>query len=161
VVCPKFSVLPRSCSGLLHSSCRGAVSGVIFGCTLGLVNLLFINTRKTASESREWQDAVSSSGESAYIVDASNNKRADATTITIRGPDADGLLASMTTALTQKGCSLLEVHATSISQDVIEDVFVVQQGYEKRPFTDEELGDIVRTLHQATNSSMSLDVIQP
>jgi len=129
----------------------------MFGCTLGLVNLLFIDTSR--KEHLKLKNAILTYEESPYKVDASNEKRADATTITIRGPDADGLLASMTTALAMMGCSLLEVHATTIAQGAIEDVFVVQRGYEKKAFSDEELGDIVRTLHEATMRARLLDVL--
>ena len=116
------------------------------------MNLLFIDTGRT--EQLKMHNAISTNEESPYKVDASNEKRPGATTITIRGPDADGLLASVTTALAKRGCSLLEVHASSISQGVIEDTFVVQHGQEKKPIVDEELGDFVRAIHGATKKAI-------
>ena len=46
-----------------------------------------------------------------YYVEVSNAERPDATRITVRGPDVDGILASMTVALAQEGASLKELHA--------------------------------------------------
>ena len=53
----------------------------------------------------------SSSLSKYYCVEVSNADRPDATRITVRGPDVDGILASMTVALAQQGCSLKELHA--------------------------------------------------
>lgn len=87
----------------------GQLCGIIFGCLLGLGNLLLIDTERSSTLKLQ---ALSEEQEFAFEVEASNALREDATVLTVRGPDIDGLLASMTAALTAKGCSLIELHAT-------------------------------------------------
>lgn len=95
-----------------------------------------------------------------------------ATTITVRGPDIDGIMASMTVALATHGCSLMELHAamaadsahahvpqsssessssesSSNSTPMIEDVFLVVDRRTGKPFDDDLLQDLGQSLLKA------------
>ena len=99
-----------------------------------------------------------------YHIEASNAERPDATKLTVRGPDVDGILASMTVALAVKGCSLVELHAAmamDCSHDhvvedkhLIKDVFFVVNRQTGQPFPDEELRDLAESLLEAAKSPM-------
>jgi hypothetical protein len=105
-----------------------------------------------------------------YRVEVSNAARPDATKITVRGPDVDGILASMTVALAQEGCSLKELHAgyanANLSETLsyehrneegseIEDIFFVAQHTTGKPFPDEALPDLGKTLLKALRKPMA------
>mmetsp|Transcript_5469 Transcript_5469/g.17625 ORF Transcript_5469/g.17625 Transcript_5469/m.17625 type:complete len:204 (-) Transcript_5469:169-780(-) len=104
----------------------GSLVGVVSGCCLGLVNLLLIDTERSSTLKSGALDG--SFDEFGFEVHADNTARPDATTLTVRGPDIDGVLASMTAALASAGCRVVEMHARSSSLDErrVEDTFVVQ-----------------------------------
>jgi hypothetical protein len=99
-----------------------------------------------------------------YHIEASNAERPDATKLTVRGPDVDGILASMTVALAVKGCSLVELHAAMAmdcshdhvveDQHLIKDVFFVVNRQTGKPFEDEELQGLAESLLEAAKSPM-------
>ncbi|CAB9509832.1 Transmembrane protein 65 [Seminavis robusta] len=132
----------------------GQLLGVILGCTLGLGNLLFMDTDRSSTLKliQAAHTSPHSHGEFAFSVEASNAVRNDATLLTVRGPDIDGLLASMTATLTAQGCSLVELHAgrRRDSSEEIEDVFVVIQQETQQPVPDDELDDLAGALLEAT-----------
>lgn len=103
-----FTAGQRSLEVVKRVGLTGQLVGIVFGCCLGLVNLLWIDTDRSTTLKLQ---ALSDEQEFAFEVEASNALREDATVLTVRGPDVDGLLASMTAALTAKGCSLVELHA--------------------------------------------------
>jgi Transmembrane protein 65 len=135
----------------------GQLVGVILGCSLGLLNLLFMDTER--SSTLKLHAASGAMGEEfAFSVEASNATREDATVLTVRGPDVDGLLASMTAALTARGCSLVELHAGKARDNdnkmdgssEIEDVFVVVDQQTHQPINDDDLDDLASALLEAT-----------
>jgi hypothetical protein len=101
----------------------GALLGVIFGCMIGLLNLLIIDTDRSSTLKLR---AFNEEQEFEFLVEASNAIRNDATALTVTGPDVDGILASMTAALALRGCSLVELHAKRkvVSDLIIADVEV-------------------------------------
>jgi hypothetical protein len=127
----------------------GNFLGVVVGATLGLVNLFWIDTGRAADLKLE---AMTEEKQFAFTVEASNSKRPDATVFTVRGPDADGLLASMSSALTVGGITVHELHANSSDDDMIEDVFVVRR--HKQKLEDEELDGIARLLLAASRDPL-------
>ena len=127
----------------------GNFLGVVVGAALGLVNLLWIDTGRAADLKL---DAVTEGNHFAFTVEASNSKRADATVFTVRGPDADGLLASMSSALTEGGLTLHELIANSSDDNMIEDVFVVRR--HKQKLDDGELDGIARMLLAASRDPL-------
>ena len=85
----------------------GGLAGVLLGCCLGLLNLLFIDTNRSASLKLQ---AFNEEQEFDFTIEASNVQRNDVTALTVRGPDVDGLLASMTAALSVRNCSLVRIN---------------------------------------------------
>lgn len=131
----------------------GNLAGIMLGCCLGLVNLLFIDTeRSTTLKLQE----VTSEHEFSFTIEASNAIRHDITALTVRGPNVDGVLASMTTALAARGCSLVELHAKNVSENEIEDVFYVINRETGQQFDDDDLNELARSVMDSTRKPMSV-----
>lgn len=86
-------------------------------------------------------------------MEASNALRPDATVLTVRGPDVDGLLASMTAALTAKGCSLVELHAAK-AVSAAELPSTVQEGIERKQSSDGKALSAVTTIGNTESSQL-------
>jgi Transmembrane protein 65 len=158
-----------------------SLAGVILGCTLGLFNLLIIDTERSSTLKLQ---ALHEEQEFEFLVEASNAERKDVTVLTVTGPDVDGILASMTAALALRGCSLVELHAkgkpssasgTPESDDSpgngtiiataddlvpetplgVKDVFYVVDRRTGQPFEDDELHDLAESLLEATRTPMN------
>ena len=110
---------------------------------------------------------LSSDLASFYRIEVSNADRPDATKLTVRGPDIDGILASMTVALAQEGCSLKELHAgylkhasdtlsyeTKVDGNEIEDVFFVVEHETGKPFPDDSLKGLGQSLLDSLKTPM-------
>lgn len=96
--------LPRTRTfGLL-----GGVLGMTLGCTLGLVNLFFVDEYKASLLKLH---ALEEGQEFEFEVEVDNEVNPGFTTITVRGPDVDGVLASITASIASYGCSIAELHA--------------------------------------------------
>jgi len=126
--------------------------GVFIGCCIGLLNLLFIDTDRSSSLKLQH---FTEDNEFAFEVEAHNDDP-NATTLIIRGPDNDGLLAGMTAALSLNGCSILDVSAHKLPNGTIEDKFsIVKQGTGER-FDDDELESMCKLMLEATHQSPML-----
>jgi len=133
--------------------------GVVLGCAFGLVNFLFIDTDQATLMKLE---ALADDAEFAYEILASNKVRPDATVITVKGPDISGILASMTTAMSESNYDLVEVRATTsgrrndddTSKSWIDDVMVVRKG--KCQVPNDELDGLAQLLLEATRSPINL-----
>lgn len=157
----------------------GSIMGVIFGCCLGLLNLLFIDTNRSSTLKLQ---AFNEEQEFEFTIEASNARRKDVTALTVRGPDVDGLLASMTAALAVRGCSLVELHAKRSHTDLdhqeeedegddsnpvdltqdrqIEDIFYVVQRDTGGPFPDDELQELAQGLLDSTRTPMNVNSVK-
>ena len=108
-----------------------------------------------------------------YHIEASNAEFKDATVLTVRGPDVDGILASMTVALAVKGCSLMQLHAAvdaDVSHDrnnhthssssneveLIKDIFYVVDRATGQPFPDDQLQELALALLEATQAPLNV-----
>jgi len=100
---PKLSGRQQSLRVVKRVGFAGRVVGVVVGCVLGLTNLLFIDASRTQ------QLKLEARNEADHSVSVSNRDRKDATTVTVVGPDTDGLVASIATTLANAGFSLVEV----------------------------------------------------
>ena len=137
--------------------------GIFFGCCIGLMNLLFIDTDRSSSLKLLNKSEVE---EFAFEVAVSNDERSDATVLTVRGPDLDGILASITAALTVNGCSLLEVNARSATNQeedvggdetsIIEDIFVIVDQTTKEKIKDDELENLCKIILDASREGPNL-----
>jgi len=87
----------------------GGIFGVTLGCTLGLINLAFVDEHiATLPKLR----ALEEGQEFEFEVEVDNELHTpEYTTVIVRGPDMDGVLASITAAIASMGCSVVELHA--------------------------------------------------
>lgn len=143
----------------------GSFLGIILGCTIGLVNLLFIDTGRSSTLKLK---ALNEGQDFEFTVEASNALRPDATALTVEGPDVDGVLASMTTALSKQGCSIIEISAKrappvkdgslgiipSNNSRAIRDVFYVVDRETGEPFEDDQLEMVAQALLEATRTPL-------
>ena len=86
----------------------GGCIGVTIGCCLGLVNLLFVDEARVTQLKLQ---ALEDGQEFEFEVEVDNERHAGYTTVTVRGPDVDGVLASITAAIANAGCSVVELTA--------------------------------------------------
>lgn len=103
---------------------------------------------------------------SYYRVEVSNTARADATKLTVRGPDVAGLLASMTVSIAQQGCSVVELHAanayrepdmkhrTMTEDGQILDTFFLVEGTSGQPLPNEALEPLAHALLEGLKTPM-------
>jgi hypothetical protein len=166
----------------------GNLLGVVTGCLLGLLNLLFIDTDRSSTLKLQAFAGDDGAREFDFTIEASNANASGtanrsgipSTILTVRGPDVDGILASMTAALAAHGCSLVELHAgrgkravmeaaasTANRGDdddgtraVIEDVFHVVKRETSQPYDDDELEDLAKTLLEATRSPVNVHAVK-
>ena len=145
----KLSSSQQALPAVERARFTGTFLGIILGCVLGLANLLFIDTGR--SSDLKLTKALTDGDFSPFQVSASNNhilssKYQPATTLTIDGPDVDGILAIMLTAMKEEGFSVLEMSARPKGDDatVYEEVFVVRRQGEAVP--EEELISLAKKL---------------
>ena len=153
-----FTSAQRQLKSVRRFAMFGQLFGVVVGATLGLVNLALIDTNRSTHLKLE---ALTEEQEFAFEVEASNTKRNDASVLTVKGPDVDGLLASMTEALAESGYTLVELHASPRSTGYIEDVFVVRpRGQKRGQMDDGELDDLARKLLAASRDPLSAHTLK-
>lgn len=136
----------------------GGLVGIVAGCILGLVNLLFIDTGKSSTLKLQ---AFNEEQEFEFEIEASNAVRENATELKVRGPDVNGLLASMTAALAVSGASIVEIHAkrrdeTNSAEETIEDVFYVVNQETGSAFDDDDLEELAQSLLDSTKTPMNI-----
>jgi hypothetical protein len=159
---PNLSVAQRALPIVGRTTFAGNFLGVIMGCTLGLVNLFFIDTSRSSTLKLQ---AFNEEQEFEFTIEASNAVRDDATALTVQGPDVDGLLASMTAALAVRGCSIVEIHAQRKFPDdetdnSVNDVFYVVKRDTAEPFDDDELEELAEGLLDSTRTPMNVNSVK-
>lgn len=175
---PKAGLLPlqRSLPAVKRMKLAGSFFGVIVGCCLGLVNLLFIDTSRSESLKLEasFTDDIGQVFEFEIEASNSHEHNPNMTMLKVTGPDVDGLLASMTAALSVRGCSLVELHAgkrlkspstttdnnDNNNFDMIEDIFYVVKRDTLTKFDDDELNDLARGLLDSTRTPMNVNTVK-
>ena len=153
----------------------GGVIGVGIGCVLGLVNLLFVDEQKASLLKLQ---ALEDGQEFEFEVEVDNERHAGYTTVIVRGPDVDGVLASITASLAAAGCSVVELHAEnrvqkkeeneSILEQLVqqsqasqaktnnlEDVFIIRDRSTHLAIDDEDLEDLARTVLAAAKDPLN------
>jgi hypothetical protein len=122
------------------------------------VNLFFIDTSRSSTMKLQ---ALNEGQDFEFTVEASNAVRPDATALTVEGPDVDGVLASMTTALTKQGCSIIEISAKRVPGKGIKDTFFVVDNASGVPYEDDQLEIVARSLLESTRTPLrSLELAQ-
>ena len=140
--------------------------GIFLGCCIGLMNLLFIDTDR--SQELKFLN-MSEEEEFAFEVEVSNEVNNDATVLVVKGPDLDGILASVTAALSLNGCSLLEVtaHTNGNSEGgsggddngkkaIIQDTFLIIDPKTKQKIPDDKLENLAKIVLEATREGPNL-----
>ena len=140
----------------------GSLLGIIAGCLLGLLNLFFLDTSRSSVLKLQ---AFNEEQEFDFVIEASNAQRPNATALTVQGPDVDGLLASMTAALSVRGASIIEIHAQRSHPDddtdnTINDVFYVVKRETGGPFDDDELEELAEGLLDSTRTPMNVNSVK-
>lgn len=159
---PNLTTAQRALPVVARITLTGNFLGIIFGCILGLANLLFIDTSRSSTLKLQ---AFNEEQEFEFTIEASNAIRPNATALTVQGPDVDGLLASMTAALSVRGCSIVEIHAQRAhpeeeSDQTINDVFYVVKRDTAQPFDDDELEELAEGLLDATRTPMNVNTVK-
>jgi hypothetical protein len=93
---PQFTTEQRESPIAKRTGLLGSVIGVFTGCSLGLTNLLFVDTEQAREAVLAAQDDPHSIG---YTVSVSNTEQEGVTTIFIDGPARKGLVAAVTAKL--------------------------------------------------------------
>ena len=134
----------------------GSLVGVVTGCSLGLLNLFVVDT-KQSSVLKLRHDAGEALG---FTVDVDNGARHDATTVTIEGPDIEGLVASLTAAIANSSYSLVTCSASpGDDADSVRDVFVVQTASGDQ-VDDGHLDDLARVLLAAAQDPLNAHALK-
>mmetsp|Transcript_30958 Transcript_30958/g.62865 ORF Transcript_30958/g.62865 Transcript_30958/m.62865 type:complete len:276 (+) Transcript_30958:685-1512(+) len=160
---PGLSEAQRALKVVSRAGFAGTLVGAMVGCALGMLHLLFIDTDKSAILKLQ---ALTQDQELAFEVECSNKTRNDATAITVRGPDVDGILASMTAALSAAGYSVLELHAEHrmdegqesllpSSEGTYEDTFIVRPRGTPGQVPDDDLEELGHTILAACKDPLS------
>jgi len=158
---PHFTAAQKQLPIVQRTALMGTLFGVILGCTLGLVNLLFIDTYRTQERK------MAAASPMSYEIEASNSVHEESTVITVRGPDRKGLLAAITNVFRDEEMCLVEVSASRSRASpprsdepsdlnykyIVEDVFVVQ--HHDNQLSDEQLRHIIQALQGATDKVAS------
>jgi hypothetical protein len=138
---PNFSSAQSNLPQVKRTGVLGAVFGVSVGCSLGLCNLLLID-----SSQKEFQIAKLDDGEACdFTVAISNEETDDFTVIRIEGPATKGLLASVLQVLVANDIYVCEIQVTGGSLGE----FKTRVLYVKKnddPLDDEDLESVGRQL---------------
>lgn len=140
----------------------GNLVGVVLGCVLGLVNLLFIDTGRSSSLKLQ---VFNEEQQFQFEIEASNAIRNDATVLKVHGPDVDGVLASMTAALSVSGCSIVEIQAkkeerTDGGDSTFTDVFHVVNKETGEQFEDDDMEALAQQLLDSTRTPMNVNSVK-
>lgn len=159
---PNLTIAQRALPIVGQARWMGNLVGVVLGCVLGLVNLLFIDTGRSSTLKLK---ALNEGQQFEFEIEASNAIRPDATVLKVRGPDADGLLASMTAALSVSGCSIVEIQAkqdkgSDGTGNMIIDEFHVVSKVTGEQFDDDDIEALAKQLLDSTRTPMNLENVK-
>lgn len=110
---PDFTEAQRKLRIVKRVGIAGQLIGVFCGCSLGLLNLLLIDTSRAAELKVAAGPGIE---ESDFNVHISNRISDEATVLTIEGPDCIGLVASVCSALSAASCSILQVRSKKMGR---------------------------------------------
>jgi len=161
---PGFDGDQMSRADVKRTGLLGSVIGVIMGCSLGLCNLLLIDSETKERKLEMSTDAVNGV---EYTVSISNAEKEDTTAIIVEGPAGKGLLASILNVLMEKDIAIYELSSTAadygefktrkilvtkngeqIADDEIEDLAKAVLGAAKHPLRTTQLLRVQHNLQQ-------------
>jgi hypothetical protein len=141
---PRLSPAQKATPLVQRVGLLGQIVGVFVGCSLGLVNLCFIDASGAA------EIKAISRERSAFSVRLSNDERDDATAVTVEGPDVSMLIASLTAVLASHGCDVSDFTGgvDKERQGCVRDVFYVTRSGEQ--LDSAELESLARAILDAS-----------
>lgn len=163
----KLSTVQQTMRSARIAGVAGGILGVTLGCTLGLINLLFVDEQKANMLKLQ---ALEDGQEFEFEVEIDNTVNPGLTTVYVRGPDVDGVLASITASIAAHGCSVVKLDAglrggddtTSLqnllSQSptlVVEDTFIIRDRATGRAVDNDDLDDLARTILAAAKDPLN------
>ncbi len=153
----------RSMRASRIAALMGGILGVALGCTLGLVNLLFVDEWRKESLTLQKLRALQEGQEFEFEVEVNNDVHPGYTTVVVRGPDVDGVLASITASLASIGCSVMELHAARRGREQSRDVSANDVSEEEKAKDDDGKVDdgVMHSISQLSSSSLSSLSHQP
>jgi len=159
----KMTPAQRSMRASRIASLTGGILGVALGCTLGLVNLLFVDEWRKESLTLQKLRALQEGQEFEFEVEVNNDVHPGYTTVVVRGPDVDGVLASITASLASIGCSVMELHAARRGGEKSRDVSANDVSEEEKAKDDDGKVDdgVMHSISQLSSSSLSSLSHQP
>lgn len=168
VATQKLSAAQKAMRSSRLAGVAGGVIGVTLGCTLGLVNLLFVDEQKANMLKLQ---ALEDGQEFEFEVEIDNAINPGLTTVIVRGPDVDGVLASITASIASNGCSVVKLDAglrggglgettlhNLLSQTptpVVEDTFIIRDRGTGRAVDNDDLDDLARTILAAAKDPLN------
>jgi len=149
---PSFTDAQRELPQVKRLGILGGVCGVFTGCSLGLVNLMFVDTEQAREMKLAALDDLDHTG---YSVSISNTQREGVTAITVEGPAQKGLVASVTAKISAMdlGIEGVESHFANAGEYKQRD-FLVTRNMEQIP--DEELEEVAQKVLRACRNSMRM-----
>jgi hypothetical protein len=165
----KLSTVQKTMRSSRIAGVTGGILGVTLGCTLGLINLFFVDEQKANMLKLQ---ALEDGQEFEFEVEIDNAVNPGLTTVYVRGPDVDGVLASITARIAAHGCSVVKLDAglrgggdddtTSLqnllSQSptlVVEDTFIIRDRATGRAVDNDDLDDLARTILAAAKDPLN------
>lgn len=164
----KLSTAQKAMRSSRIAGVAGGVVGVTLGCTLGLVNLFFVDEQKANMLKLQ---ALEEGQEFEFEVEIDNTINPGLTTVYVRGPDVDGVLASITATIASHGCSIVKLDAglrgdvvgdkslqNLLSQNptrVLEDMFIIRDRATGRAVDNDDLDDLARTILAAAKDPLN------
>jgi len=113
---PGFNDEQRATAIVRRTGLAGSIVGVICGCSLGLTNLLFIDTEQAGDLKLAAQDDPEAA---EFTIAISNQERVGVTTITVEGPATKFLVSSVTAAISGADCEIQGIHADTAALGVM------------------------------------------
>jgi formyltetrahydrofolate hydrolase len=101
--------------------------------------------------------ALEEGQEFEFEVEVDNVIHPGLTTVIVRGPDVDGVLASITATIASNGCSIVKLDAglRGDGATVLEDMFIIRNRATGRAVNNDELGDLARTILAAARDPLN------
>mmetsp|Transcript_92731 Transcript_92731/g.262232 ORF Transcript_92731/g.262232 Transcript_92731/m.262232 type:complete len:274 (-) Transcript_92731:53-874(-) len=149
---PEFSAQQRAARSVKRVGLLGGVTGVVCGCSLGLLNLFIIDPHQ-AGELK----MVAASSAAGFSVNISNAERDDVTVLMLEGPESiDGVIAAVTTAMAVAGCVIQDMDGRRGHREGDQEGAGLKFRFcltkEGRQLDDEELAALGRSIMKACNN---------
>eukprot|EP00427_Karlodinium_veneficum_P037994 CAMPEP_0169281992 /NCGR_PEP_ID=MMETSP1016-20121227/56615_1 /TAXON_ID=342587 /ORGANISM="Karlodinium micrum, Strain CCMP2283" /LENGTH=271 /DNA_ID=CAMNT_0009370779 /DNA_START=189 /DNA_END=1004 /DNA_ORIENTATION=- len=136
-----------------HVGLIGRLVGVFTGCSLGLLNLFFIDTH----QSQEIKLA-NASGDAGFSIMVDNEEKHGLTAVRLEGPGhVQGVIAAVTSALAAYGCRIIEINGHRDEERLCITFSLTKDGAR---LEDDELQALIRSIMAACNHPEQMAVLR-